>query len=316
MTQEPSLLDESEKNKPLKKVNLFKKIKIILMVFALLLSAHFAFQIVPAILSPIEGKAKSAQELDIQLMTEGVLKKAYVRNAQEVKTNDILFEFENPDLELEIVNLLQKKEIEENELKLMEKESALAGQRVESARVLYENGVISKLDLDNEEFKANTAKDKLNAKAKTVEQSTLHLNLLQLRKESLLIKAPFDGIFLGELEPRIGSYFKQGEKLGILFNPKEFYFEAFITEEKLNHVKVGDRARVTFNSVRGNFYGEISEKDAKVEETIVKIYRTKYVSRILVRLTNPPMGLVPGLRGFVQIKSDFGLKIPNVEVRN
>jgi len=314
MTQEPNLLNESEKNHKLKKENQFKKIKIILMVFVFAFLTYFAFQVLPVTLSPVEGKAKSAQELDIQVMTDGILKQSYVRNSQEVKSGDILFQFENHDLELEVLSAIQSKEIITNELAMLQKEKSLMLRRAESARVLYENGVISKRDLEGQELETAATKDRFETRAKAAEQASLILTLLEARKDMLSVKAPFDGIFLGDVEPRIDTLFKRGVKLGVLFNRKEFYFEAYITEEELNRVKVGDRAKVSFNTKRGVFVGEISEKDARVEETTVKIYRTKYVSRILIRLINPPFDLVPGLRGYVRFKPNISLMVQSEEV--
>lgn len=294
MSIEPDLL--KEKNKSIKRESKFKKTRIIFMVLSFLVLAHFVWIVLP-LLSPVEGKARSAEEAEIQVLSEGILKEVFVQNSDNVKAATLLFEFENEDLELELISTLQKKETLANDLERLKQTSSLAEKRLRSAKILYENGVITKHDLEAEELGRVNARDQFEAKRRDFESISFALESLEAKKDALMVKAPFGGIFLGDLAQRKNTYFKKGETLGILFNPKKFYLEAELSEDRMKHVRTGSTAKVSFKAIPRIFQGKVTQVDACVREAVEKVYKMKYVSRVLIELENPPTDLIPGMRG-------------------
>jgi len=158
-----------------------------------------------------------------------------------------------------------------------------------------------------EETKLEHSKNEglLRDKRRQLEEISLKVKAIQSEKDWLILKVPFDGIFLGDLQAKKETYFKKGESLGVLFQPTQFYLEAFIPEIKTMNVKVGDTAKVSFKAFRGIFNGKVIQIDQLTREEIEKVFKIKYVVRVRILLENFPEGLRPGMRGIARIFPDL-----------
>ena len=249
----------------------------------------------------LEGKAVAVKQIEIQTVSDGILKEIHVENAQKVKKGDLLFQFQNEELDLHL--LRTEEHVKELTQKRIHIQQILdhTTKMVERAKILFENGVISKAQLEEttlENSKSEAALKELDWEIKNVQ---LGLESLKVRKESLSIRASFDGVFLGDIEPKQNTYFKKGESLGILFDPAKFYLEAFLPETKVLDLKAGDSARVAFKGLRGIYDGRVVQMDERVTEEIEKVFKTKHVLRVLFLLDQAPEDLKPGMRGTAKI---------------
>ncbi len=249
----------------------------------------------------LEGKAVARRQVEIQTVSDGILKEVHVVNAQKVKKGDFLFQFQNEELDLELVHA------EEHVKELADKRTHIqqildhTTKMVERSKILFENGVIPKTQLEEtvlENSKSEAALKELDWEIKSVQ---LGLESLKARIESLTIKASFDGVFLGDIESKKNTYFKKGESLGILFDPAKFYLEAFLPDTKVLALKAGDSARVAFKGLRGIYDGRVVQMNERVTEEIEKVFKTKHVLRVLFLLDQAPEDLKPGMRGTAKI---------------
>lgn len=245
----------------------------------------------------VSGKARAVEELEIKILTEGILEEIHVENTQSVKKGEALFEFQNDSLGVDLLQTIQEKETLTQKLKRLEKVREHSEKEVQSGKVLFENGVIGKLKFEEFELKHSQHEELLAETRRKLEEISLRIKALQKEKEALTVRAPFDGIFLGDLRPRKGTHFKEGESLGILFSQKAFYLEAFLPETKARRVKLGDSAQVRFKAFGGSHKGKIIQVDEKATEEIEKVFKIKHVIRIRILLESFPEGLRPGMRG-------------------
>jgi multidrug resistance efflux pump len=249
----------------------------------------------------LEGKVVAVRQLEIQSVADGILKEIHVENAQSVKKSDLLFQFENQELELKLKQTEEKKrELAEKQIHTKEVLGHTT-KMVERAKILFENGVVTKVQLEEttlENSKHRNAFKEAEVGLKTVE---FELDSLRTIEDSLNIRASFDGIFIGNLDPKKDTYFKKGKTIGLLFDPTQFYLEAYLPETKVLDLKVGDFASVTFKGLRGIYGGPVVQMDQRVTEETEKVFKTKHVIRALIQLEHSPAGLKPGMRGIARI---------------
>ena len=256
----------------------------------------------------VEGKTRATEELEIKTLSEGILKEVRVENAQMVKKGELLFDFQNDRLAVDLIHAMQEKETLNQKLKLLQKLTEHSEKKVTSGKELVGNGVIGKLTFEELELDYSQNQEVLAEERRKLEEISLRVKALQNQKDALSVMAPSDGIFLGDLAQRKETYFKEGESLGVFFNPTEFYLEAFLPETKAKRVRLGDTTQVQFMAFGGSFKGKIIQIDEKATEEIEKVFKTKHVIRIRILLEKFPEGLRPGMRGSATILPAFDFK--------
>lgn len=298
-SQEPNLIEEKKIVKTGKK-RPWKRITIITL-FLLGLAGFGIYKFLLSSYPKAQGKARAAKEVFLESRDEGILKEVYVTNTGRVKKDEKLFEIENDDNEICLLETAQRKDSLEQSLKFREKEKEDAAKKIERARILYENGVIGKGEYEGVQLNQEKILTDYAEMNYEFDQLGEKQQILKKEKENLLIKAPFDGIFLGEVNSKKGNYFNKGEFLGLLFDPSEFYFEALFDEKDVAKVKIGDHAQISFNAFAGVYNGAVSEIDEKAKTIVEKVYKERNIVRVKIKLDNFPEGLKPFMKGKVRI---------------
>lgn len=298
-TIEPNLFP-SNVGKSSKKKKVWVRIFLFLCILISVASFVF-FKGILSVLPKAEGKVRAERELVIQAKTEGFLKKIYIADSERMKQGESLFEFQNDHLGLELDQAMGDKQKIEINMNDLAKEVKHTEEGIKRAQVLFENGIISRFELEGVELKNEKIKSELDRFKKELEEADLKIKTLQNEKDSLQIKAPYDGVFLGELQNKEGNFFKKGETLGIFFSPDKFYLEADVLERDAARIKIRDRAEITLNAFNGVYPGEIVDIEEKAYQKIEKVYNVKNVVRVKISLNQFPAGLRPGMKGEARI---------------
>lgn len=297
--QEPNLISTKEVEKPKRKIS-WKK-WVILTLIVLVLAGFGIYKYLLSGYPEAFGLVRSGNELFIDVKKEGILKEVHVENSQRVKKNDVLFEFDNHETEKESLEITYKREALKESRDLVQKELEQAKQSFERANILFENGVIGKGEYEGAKLNVERIDAKYAETTHELEVIERKEEMFNKDKNTLVIKAPFDGIFLGDIKPKRGNYFKKGDLLGLVFDPEDFYFEALFDERSATKVSIGDKAQINFNSFPGIYDGEVAEIDEKAENIIEKVYKERNVIRMKIRLNHFPSGLRPYMKGKVRI---------------
>lgn len=293
-------LFESKTKKPEKKKKWLLRLILILAITIPII----AFAVVKGlmmILPQAKGDARAEKTVILQMKVEGYLSKVHVLNSQSVKKDEALLEFENQRLGLDLEESVLLKEELGEKLKTNENKLEHVQKGIERAQVLFENDIVSKFEVEGtvlEEEKTKGEIQDLKRELQVVEQK---IASLKEQKDSLVVKAPFDGIFLGELSEREGTYFQRGETFGIFFSPEKFFLESEFLEKDSVRIKVGDRSEISFKAFPGAYYGEVIEVEEKAKEVVEKVYKIKNVIKVKILLNDFPQGLKPGMQADVKI---------------
>jgi len=125
------------------------------------------------------------------------------------------------------------------------------------------------------------------------------LALARSRLKEASVHAPITGVVLRK-NLEVGEMANPGVSILTLMNPREIWVRAYVPEEEVGRIKVGDAARVRIDGHPGRaFAGRISEIASEAEFTPrnvqTKKERVNLVFRIKIMLDNPEGILKPGM---------------------
>ena len=127
---------------------------------------------------------------------------------------------------------------------------------------------------------------------------------------STVIKAPADGMIVRWLVNSGGSI-RVGTPIVNMVIGSDRWVEAWIDEDELEHVHIGSAAMVSFPSLPGKQFEGVIERvgvTTDLEEPVVAVpeprttrIRSAPIIAVIVRLSNPPSTLLPGISAIVDI---------------
>jgi membrane fusion protein YbhG len=119
------------------------------------------------------------------------------------------------------------------------------------------------------------------------------------RLKEAVVLAPINGVVLRK-NLEVGETANPGASILTLMNPSEVWVRAYVAEEEVGRIKVGESARVSVDAYPGrSFAGHVSEISSEAEFTPrnvqTKKERVNLVFRIKILLDNPQGILKPGM---------------------
>jgi multidrug resistance efflux pump len=153
-----------------------------------------------------------------------------VKDNQEVKQGDLLFEIDPADYQAQVQ--IAQGQVLNAEANLRQREQEMARQKD-----LFERRVTAVQDYQN-------AQDNLTAAQAQVETARANLQLAQLNLSYTRIMAPVNG-YVTNMNISPGTYVSAGKQLTALVDTSSFWVAAYFKETQLPFIKVGEKAKVT-----------------------------------------------------------------------
>jgi len=141
--------------------------------------------------------------------------------------------------------------------------------------------------------------DQVAAARAQVEQARSALALAGSRLKEMTLTAPVTGVVLRK-SMEAGETANPGVPILTLMDPRDVWIRAYVPEEELGRIKIGDRARVSVDAYAGRpFEGRITEIASEAEFTPKNVQtkkeRVNLVFRIKIAVDNPEGILKPGM---------------------
>lgn len=181
------------------------------------------------------------------------------------------------------------------------RQALIAAQEVDRARQAYEVAVAQeksarqKLAL----LEAGSRPDQIEAARGQLAQARNALDMARTRLKEMVIFSPVDGVVLRK-NLEVGEMASPGVPILTLMKPSEIWLRAYVPEEEVGRIKLGDRALVAVDAYPARrFPGRITEIASEAEFTPrnvqTKKERVNLVFRIKIGLDNPEGILKPGM---------------------
>ncbi|HET9328063.1 MAG TPA: efflux RND transporter periplasmic adaptor subunit [Candidatus Eisenbacteria bacterium] len=255
---------------------------------------------------------------------EGVVASVEVEAGEHVKAGQVLARFEDRQLQASVLRA-QSRLTEANARSVSaDARIAAATSQANEAKIRHDqrvplarNQVISQAEmqeavtrLETTMAMERTAIADHHAAAAEVTTAQAELALARADLEAAVIRAPADGYVVRRVaEP--GAAVVVGQPVIALWIGKQVWVEAWVDEDDLAGVAVGNKAKVTINSFRGReFHGRVESigvstdfelPDVTLPQSRTERIRTSPVVPVRIRLDQAE-GLFPGLSAVVAIE--------------
>jgi len=296
-------------------------ILIVLVLFVGLSLYFFKKQEKPRGLLILHGRVEG-KEINIGSKVQGRIIRLYKRESDPVKKGELLAEL-RPDEYLAMLYSAQKEVQAAEETVLMAQSYLLKSQAtveqakkdLERYRALFQEGLVSKRDLEIAELNYISALAELKvneryaAQAKAKQSSALQrLKEVEVYFRETKIYAPADGVILSRVAEE-GEVVNPGQVIYNMVDLNKLYIKVYIPEPELGKVKLGQQARVYVDAYPDRYFNgtltrvyEQAEFTPKNVET--KDERVKLVFGAEVSVENPEGLLKPGMPADVVLKID------------
>jgi HlyD family secretion protein len=181
------------------------------------------------------------------------------------------------------------------------RQALIATQEVDRARQAYEVAVAQEKSARQKLLllQAGSRPDQIEAARGQLAQARQALDVARTRLKEMVIYSPVDGVVLRK-NLEVGEMANPGVPVLTLMKPAEIWVRAYVPEEEIGRIKVGDTARIGVDAYPARrFPGRIIEIASEAEFTPrnvqTKKERVNLVFRIKIAVDNPEGILKPGM---------------------
>ncbi len=183
----------------------------------------------------------------------------------------------------------------------LSQKALIATQEVDRSRQAYDVAVAQeksarqRLNL----LLAGSRPDQIEAARHQLAQAEQALAVSRSRLKEMTILSSLDGVVLHK-NLEVGEMANPGVSILTVMNPREIWVRAYVPEEEVGRIKIGDAARIKVDAYPGRtFSGRIIEIGSEAEFTPKNVQtkkeRVNMVFRIKIAVDNPEGILKPGM---------------------
>ena len=271
----------------------------------------------------INGKVAAKEEVSIIPKAMGTVTKVNVDLGDNVEVGTVLFNIEQQDIALTVdqasngVDLAQKSVAQaENGLETARTNYELNKEKIENAqlnlertRALYEEGAVSKAQLEQAELSASEKNlDVLLAQVTQAEigyqQSQNQLKQAQISYEqavnglsNTVVEAPMKGV-VSSLNVKQGQIVGSGQVAATIVDMDTVYVQISVVENVVNKIKEGQEAEISVPAVFDGYIKRTIGYISPTADPMNKLYTVR------LYLDNKEYGIRPGMTGSVKLSLD------------
>jgi len=225
-------------------------------------------------LLPTLGTVRGQIEVEMKLEVNGTVRTVHVREGDLVRKGQPLFELDEREAQLRVQYALSKRETAQAQLKLAKK-------RLSVNEELFRIGAIIRPKLEESQIEVEQAEGQLKT---AVEEE----NLARHELERVVLKAPMDGV-IGTRQAEPGEYVTTQTVVGTLLDVNSVYVELGIVERDIERIRMGQRVKVSVDSLPNTTFEGRIDNLAPVIEGKSRTMTAK------VKVDNTQGQLLPGM---------------------
>ncbi|HHY91509.1 MAG TPA: efflux RND transporter periplasmic adaptor subunit [Clostridiales bacterium] len=243
----------------------------------------------------LSGKLEPIEETEVSSKLSGKVIKVHVKVGDSVQAGDVLFELDSQDLQNAVKQAEAAYRVAEANLKMTQENIENAKVNLERMRALYEEGAVSKQQLEQYELQASETK--LEAVRAQVEQARVAISVAESQLRDVVVTAPISGV-VTSVNIHVGELATPGVKAVGIANLSKVVIETNVSEYLINKVHKGDKVEVLIKSAQETpFEGNITSLSPAPSGGSMTY-------PIKVEMENPDLILKPGMFAEIKIVSD------------
>jgi HlyD family secretion protein len=236
------------------------------------------------------GTIKACHRAKLSSPAGGQIAHLLVKKGQRVKTNQILMELWNNDLQAQ--ERLAREQLGTARMQVQQActQADLAEKEAGRARQLKERGFISAEGLDQKISAAKVDRAGCDVARSQIDQSRSRIEAARAGLDRMVLRAPFDGI-VADISGELGEYSTPSPP-GIptppaidLIDDRCLFVSAPIDEVDAANIKAGQLARITLDAIKGkSFAGKVK----RVAPYVLEVEKQARTVEVEVEFAEPP----------------------------
>ncbi len=241
----------------------------------------------------ITGKVAPLSEVIIVPKIPGKVAQVPVDVGSRVKKGDLLVKLDTTDLEISLsaaVNGLENAKLTHNQAVLNYNNAKANYERMRS---LYDEGAVSKQQLEQAELAYNLARDAMNAPVVATAQN--QIDNIRNQIANATITSPINGeVAARNIDPGEMASPSSPQPIMTVVNIDKVYIEATVAESDIALIKAGQEVSVKVDAAGGSFQGVV-----KILSPVANPQTKGY--SIKIEMENPERKLKPGMFAEIQL---------------
>lgn len=215
-------------------------------------------------------------------------------NGKYVSQGDPLVKLDDQDIINNIKSLESKLISSQISLEKIQMNVENAQRSFDRTKTLFDQGAISKVDMENAETILKSAKNDLDLTKATINTSQIDLQTLKDSLANTTIIAPISGV-MDEKSVNLGQYANLGATLGKVKNISPIYAVIKVDQNDRSSLVLGQSAKVKVGAT------DLKEYDGVIKTINVSADTTSRVFECKVQVDNQDQSLKPGIYANVDI---------------
>ena len=225
-------------------------------------------------LLPVLGTVRGQSEVELKFEVNGILKSLDFREGDLVQKGKTLAALDDREARLKLEYAQSKRQTAEVQLKLAKKRLSVNEQ-------LYRLGAIILPKLEESQIEVEQAETQ-------VETAIKEVNLAQNELTRVVLKAPIDGV-IGTRQVEVGGYVTPQAAVATLMEVNSVYVEVGIIERDIERIRLGQRVKVTVDSLPNTTF------EGRVDNLAPLIEGKSRTLTAKVKVENNQGQLLPGM---------------------
>jgi len=232
----------------------------------------------------ISGIARVSPEnyVLIEATESGVVTDIFVKDGDKSKKGEPLLELYNNDILSELGSSYEQEIIVEQELLKLRGEKAWHKKLMDRNVKLHNKDVIATSEMELTRLKYNNIQLEIEIKTKELEMLKKRREFLNKSLEMTKVTSPIDGVVIGEIEDKIGTFMEKGDMLCQIVDTRKFLLEFPVDERKIRYANIGQPVTIRFYAYPQKIYKGVlknikpifweKSKRVIVKENVINVY--------------------------------------------
>ena len=202
-------------------------------------------------LEPVQtfyGTVQPFAEVKIQSEQGGTIIYMKAKEGDVVKKGEVLVKFDTKDKLLELENAKSSLNSSEQQVEQAVSNYNTVQKDYERNKSLFEDGLVSRQDLDNMSYQLQAALTSLQNSRESVSQATTQIRMIENQLEDYQITAAISGVVESK-EYNLKEVYKSGDMIYNIINIDQVYAEIEVPETYLQKIKEGMEVSVYFSAL-------------------------------------------------------------------
>lgn len=251
----------------------------------------------PSVGQTFYGTVVPSHEANIQSQQGGSITMLKAKEGESVKKGEVLVRFDDSDMRLELERAESSKNSALQQVQQAESNFNTVQTNVDRTQKLFDDGLVSKQELDNITNQRESARASLNSVKESVSQADTQISIVKNTLKDFQVTAPISGI-IDEKNYNLGEVYQGGGVIYHVINIDRVYVEVEIPETYISKIKEKMKVAVNFDALG-------DQKFSGIVEAILSsgtADNRNFTAKVLV--PNSDHAIRPGM--FARVEIDLG----------